>query len=384
MEEMSRLAETAGAVPVVTIMQRRSRPDPARFIGKGKVEEVVRATETHAANVVLVDAELSATQQRTLEREIGVKVVDRTALVLDIFARRAQTARAGCRSNWRRCNTCCPRLDWPRGLALATRRRHRHPGPRRNQARGRSAPYPYAHYQPATRDRDDPSASQSPARAPRGGGGATGGARRLHQRREIYAAQCADRRRCVCRGPSLCDARSDGAASGAAEPACGRACRHRRVHPAPADSAGGGLSRDARRSGLCRPAAPRDRCEPSGVAEQAKVVGKVLHNIGAGTHPVITVFNKVDRLGVEESRALAGAIGTPCWCRLWPGGGFRTCCARSGAGYTRPVDSVCACACRIVKPGCWRGCVPMGGCSAKITRLSGVLLEAEGPGAACG
>jgi len=90
-EEMSRLAETAGAVPAATITQRRSRPDPARFIGKGKVDEVVRATETHAANLVLIDAELTATQQRTLEREIGVKVVDRTALVLDIFARRAQT-----------------------------------------------------------------------------------------------------------------------------------------------------------------------------------------------------------------------------------------------------------------------------------------------------
>lgn len=90
-EELSRLAETAGAVPAAIITQRRSRPDPARFIGKGKVDEVVRATETHAANLVLIDAELTATQQRTLEREIGVKIVDRTALVLDIFARRAHT-----------------------------------------------------------------------------------------------------------------------------------------------------------------------------------------------------------------------------------------------------------------------------------------------------
>ncbi len=89
--ELARLAETAGAQPVATIIQRRSRPDPARYLGRGKVTEVLRATETHAADVVLIDQELTPVQQRTLERELGVKVLDRTALVLDIFARRARS-----------------------------------------------------------------------------------------------------------------------------------------------------------------------------------------------------------------------------------------------------------------------------------------------------
>ncbi len=91
LEELASLARTAGAEPVARVTQRRQRPDPGRYIGRGKVEEVLRAVEEHAADVVLVDEELTAVQQRTLEGELGVKVLDRTAVVLDIFARRAQT-----------------------------------------------------------------------------------------------------------------------------------------------------------------------------------------------------------------------------------------------------------------------------------------------------
>lgn len=90
-EELARLVDTAGGVPVATVIQRRARPDPARFLGRGKVEEVLRATETYAADLVVVDEELSPLQQRNLEQDLGVKVLDRTALVLDIFARRARS-----------------------------------------------------------------------------------------------------------------------------------------------------------------------------------------------------------------------------------------------------------------------------------------------------
>ncbi|MDR7556336.1 MAG: GTPase HflX [Armatimonadota bacterium] len=91
LEELARLAETAGAQPVATIIQRRATPDPATYIGRGKLDEIVRAGERYAATVVLVDEELTPAQQRTLERELGMKVLDRTALVLDIFAQRART-----------------------------------------------------------------------------------------------------------------------------------------------------------------------------------------------------------------------------------------------------------------------------------------------------
>ncbi|MBI3997490.1 MAG: GTPase HflX [Armatimonadetes bacterium] len=91
LDELARLAETAGALPVTRIIQRRARPNPATYLGRGKVEEVVRATETYAASLVIIDDDLTPAQQRTLEREIGVKVLDRTALVLDIFAQRARS-----------------------------------------------------------------------------------------------------------------------------------------------------------------------------------------------------------------------------------------------------------------------------------------------------
>jgi GTP-binding protein HflX len=91
LEELVRLAETAGARPVASVLQRRGKPDPASYLGRGKVEEVRRVTEAHAADVVIIDDELTPVQQRTLEDALGVKVLDRTALVLDIFAQRARS-----------------------------------------------------------------------------------------------------------------------------------------------------------------------------------------------------------------------------------------------------------------------------------------------------
>lgn len=90
-EELVRLAESAGAVVVGQLGQRRSAPDPATFIGRGKVEELRSMCLERDADLVAVDAELTPAQQRNLERQLDVKVVDRTALVLDIFARRART-----------------------------------------------------------------------------------------------------------------------------------------------------------------------------------------------------------------------------------------------------------------------------------------------------
>jgi len=91
LEELARLAQTAGAEVCARMTQARSRPDAATFIGRGKVGELLRLCEEHDADLVIFDEELSPAQQRNLERELGRKVVDRTALVLDIFARRAQT-----------------------------------------------------------------------------------------------------------------------------------------------------------------------------------------------------------------------------------------------------------------------------------------------------
>jgi GTP-binding protein HflX len=91
LEELAELAKTAGAHVVGASIQKLDQPVAATYIGKGKVEEIVEARREADANVVIFDDELSPSQQRNLEKALGVKVIDRTALILDIFATRAQT-----------------------------------------------------------------------------------------------------------------------------------------------------------------------------------------------------------------------------------------------------------------------------------------------------
>jgi len=90
-EELGLLARSAGAQVVGRLIQERSRPDPATLIGRGKVDDVARLSERNQADVVMFDDELSPAQQRNLERGVGRKTLDRTQLILDIFARRART-----------------------------------------------------------------------------------------------------------------------------------------------------------------------------------------------------------------------------------------------------------------------------------------------------
>jgi GTP-binding protein HflX len=91
MEELGELARSAGASVVGAVIQERARKDPATLIGRGKVEEVARLAEQSRADVLLFDDELSPAQQRNLEDLAGRKTIDRTQLILDIFARRART-----------------------------------------------------------------------------------------------------------------------------------------------------------------------------------------------------------------------------------------------------------------------------------------------------
>lgn len=89
--ELGQLAGTAGAIVLGSAYQKRDHPTPAYYIGRGKVEEVARLKGELGFNLVIFDDELTPTQLRNLERDLGLKVLDRTALILDIFARRAQT-----------------------------------------------------------------------------------------------------------------------------------------------------------------------------------------------------------------------------------------------------------------------------------------------------
>lgn len=89
--ELTALAETAGAVVLERLVSRRSTPDPRYFIGKGKMEELAARIRATGADLVLVNHELSPVQERNLEQAVGARVLDRTGLILDIFALRARS-----------------------------------------------------------------------------------------------------------------------------------------------------------------------------------------------------------------------------------------------------------------------------------------------------
>ncbi len=91
LDELAQLGRTAGATICERLTQTRPQPDPRFFLGSGKVQELALMVQEMGANLVIVDQELTANQQRTLEEVVGVKVIDRTELILDIFAQRALT-----------------------------------------------------------------------------------------------------------------------------------------------------------------------------------------------------------------------------------------------------------------------------------------------------
>ncbi|MBI3286397.1 MAG: GTPase HflX [Burkholderiales bacterium] len=91
LEELSLLSQSAGAEPVTTITCKRSSPDAALFIGSGKADEVAHAVSDAELDIVIFNHALSPAQQRNLERHLKVRVVDRTSLILDIFAQRAHS-----------------------------------------------------------------------------------------------------------------------------------------------------------------------------------------------------------------------------------------------------------------------------------------------------
>jgi GTPase len=91
LDELAQLAKTAGATVCGRLTQARLQPDPRQFLGTGKVQELALLVQELGANLVVIDGELAPNQQRNLEDMVGVKVVDRTELILDIFAQRANT-----------------------------------------------------------------------------------------------------------------------------------------------------------------------------------------------------------------------------------------------------------------------------------------------------
>ena len=90
--ELEELAKSADAEVVATVLQKRERPNPATYVGEGKLAEIKEQCEQLEADVLIFDCELTPSQQRNIENFTDLKVVDRTELILDIFARRARSS----------------------------------------------------------------------------------------------------------------------------------------------------------------------------------------------------------------------------------------------------------------------------------------------------
>ena len=111
LDELAFLTETSGATPVKRFSQRLDYPNPRTFVGEGKLAEIKKfLTENPEVGMVIFDDELSPKQLRNIEKELEVKILDRTILILDIFAKRAQTAHAKIQVELAQCQYMLPRL----------------------------------------------------------------------------------------------------------------------------------------------------------------------------------------------------------------------------------------------------------------------------------
>ena len=118
LEELKQLADTAGAEVVARFLQKRPKPDPAFFIGRGKVQELALYVQQENVDLCIFDDELSPAQQRNIEQSMGVRVLDRTALILDIFAQRAHTNEGKLQVELAQLQYTLPRI-MGKGLALS-------------------------------------------------------------------------------------------------------------------------------------------------------------------------------------------------------------------------------------------------------------------------
>jgi GTPase len=120
LDELAALADSAGAETVARVVQTRGDPDPATFVGKGKLQEIHDAVHRGGGDVVILDRELSPGQLRNLEERLGTKVIDRTALILDIFALHAQSREGKAQVELAQLNYLLPRLrGWGEALSRA-------------------------------------------------------------------------------------------------------------------------------------------------------------------------------------------------------------------------------------------------------------------------
>ncbi len=133
LDELRILATSAGAEIVGEFLQHRDRPDPATLIGSGKLEEISGAAASVSADLILFDHDLTASQQRNIERIVDTRVIDRTQLILDIFAKYARTREGQLQVELAQLEYMLPRLGGTWHRDVTTGRRHRTRGPGETQ-----------------------------------------------------------------------------------------------------------------------------------------------------------------------------------------------------------------------------------------------------------
>jgi GTP-binding protein HflX len=168
--ELAALADTAGADTVATVLQNRAAPDPRSFIGEGKVREIRELLERNDCGLIVFDNELSPSQHRVLSEELGVKVLDRSGLILDIFAQRAATREGQLQVELAQYQYLLPRLT---GIGNALRCVNRR---RRSSPIGTAAPARRSLNRTAGTSAADPASeggagTGAPVRIPKGGSG---------------------------------------------------------------------------------------------------------------------------------------------------------------------------------------------------------------------
>ena len=271
MEELSALVETAGGETVGIVLQNRPSPDPRTFIGEGKVAEVQLYCENTGATMVIFDNDLSPSQMRVLTELLGVQVLDRCGLILDIFAQRAKTKEGPAPGGAGPVPVSAAPADRhvdPSGATGGHQRQgaHRLQGPRRDPAGDGPPPHPPEDRQAPGGPGGGPPGALHPAPAAAEERDPGGGHRGLHQRGQVHAPEPPDRgghprQQPAVRHPGHHQPPSHG------QRHAGRGdLRHGGLHPQAAPPAGGGFQGHAGGAGVRGSAAPRHRRVQPGVA----------------------------------------------------------------------------------------------------------------------
>src|ERR1700750_2302794 len=131
LDELAGLAQAAGAEVVLRVLQERPKPDPSTFLGAGKIKTLAVSVSELNVDIVIFDSELTPAQLRQIEEEVGRRIIDRTQLILDIFARRARTREGKLQVELAQLKYLLPRLAGAGDALSRLRRGRRTPGGRR-------------------------------------------------------------------------------------------------------------------------------------------------------------------------------------------------------------------------------------------------------------